>query len=46
VLWEGAGVIALVGTVLTASPFTEAVAALLVALLVLHSPGHMENRTE
>ncbi len=44
VLWEGSGMIGAVGTLLTGSLVTGGVAALGLALLLLHGPGYYESR--
>lgn len=44
VLWEGGGMIGLVGTLLTGSVGPAAVAMIALALLVLHTPGYFEAR--
>ncbi len=46
VLWEGGAIIGLVGWVLTGSIYPVAVAAFGLVLLLLHSPGAIEGRTE
>jgi hypothetical protein len=45
VLWEGGSIIATVGSLLTGSLLTEAVAAIGLALLLTHGPSFLENRT-
>jgi hypothetical protein len=44
VLWEGSGMIGAVGTLLTGSLATGVVAAIGLALLLLHGPGYYESR--
>ncbi len=44
VLWEGSGMIGLVGTLLTGAVPTAAVAMIALALLVLHTPVYFESR--
>jgi len=45
VLWEGSGIIGLVGTLLSGSIGTAALATIALALLLLHSPAYFETRT-